>query len=94
MKNIFLISSVFVLLFTLSASSQVPKKPHVVILTTGGTIASRSNAPSLEGPDLVQAVPQILDYATVNVEEIARTCLLYTSPSPRDGLLSRMPSSA
>ena len=23
-----------------------------------------------------------------------KTCLLYTSPSPRDGLLSRMPSSA
>ena len=27
-----------------------------------------------------------------DVEHIA--CLLYTSPSPRDGLLSRMPSSA
>ena len=25
---------------------------------------------------------------------VERTCLLYTSPSPRDGLLSRMPSSA
>ena len=25
---------------------------------------------------------------------IEKTCLLYTSPSPRDGLLSRMPSSA
>ena len=25
---------------------------------------------------------------------INRACLLYTSPSPRDGLLSRMPSSA
>ena len=25
---------------------------------------------------------------------ILYTCLLYTSPSPRDGLLSRMPSSA
>ena len=24
----------------------------------------------------------------------AESCLLYTSPSPRDGLLSRMPSSA
>ena len=24
----------------------------------------------------------------------SKTCLLYTSPSPRDGLLSRMPSSA
>ena len=26
--------------------------------------------------------------------EIAKTCLLYTSPSPRDATLSRMPSSA
>ena len=26
--------------------------------------------------------------------DIGQTCLLYTSPSPRDGLLSRMPSSA
>ena len=25
---------------------------------------------------------------------LLNTCLLYTSPSPRDGLLSRMPSSA
>ena len=25
---------------------------------------------------------------------IDKACLLYTSPSPRDGLLSRMPSSA
>ena len=27
-------------------------------------------------------------------ENIRKRCLLYTSPSPRDGLLSRMPSSA
>ena len=26
--------------------------------------------------------------------EVSESCLLYTSPSPRDGLLSRMPSSA
>ena len=26
--------------------------------------------------------------------DLTITCLLYTSPSPRDGLLSRMPSSA
>ena len=33
---------------------------------------------------------------TVSVDSIALMpcCLLYTSPSPRDGLLSRMPSSA
>ena len=27
-------------------------------------------------------------------DEQSNACLLYTSPSPRDGLLSRMPSSA
>ena len=27
-------------------------------------------------------------------EDVYKDCLLYTSPSPRDGLLSRMPSSA
>ena len=30
----------------------------------------------------------------VNSRELSEACLLYTSPSPRDGLLSRMPSSA
>ena len=33
-------------------------------------------------------------YKTVMLHEVGHTCLLYTSPSPRDGLLSRMPSSA
>ena len=33
-------------------------------------------------------------YVTVLSVPVYMTCLLYTSPSPRDGLLSRMPSSA
>ena len=33
-------------------------------------------------------------YISKNYNEFNVTCLLYTSPSPRDGLLSRMPSSA
>ena len=40
----------------------------------------------------------VLQNHGVNVQLIADavgiSCLLYTSPSPRDGLLSRMPSSA
>ena len=35
----------------------------------------------------------ILEYYKVTADTL-KTCLLYTSPSPRDGLLSRMPSSA
>ena len=33
---------------------------------------------------------EIIEYAPIPID----ICLLYTSPSPRDGLLSRMPSSA
>ena len=35
-----------------------------------------------------------LKNATHSLLDQLKTCLLYTSPSPRDGLLSRMPSSA
>ena len=35
-----------------------------------------------------------LSCAIQNLWLASRACLLYTSPSPRDGLLSRMPSSA
>ena len=46
---------------------------------------------------------EVKECAAIRIETIAalaeefglvRICLLYTSPSPRDGLLSRMPSSA
>ena len=35
-----------------------------------------------------------LQLARFQLSEVENICLLYTSPSPRDGLLSRMPSSA
>ena len=38
--------------------------------------------------------PQALKLADTDLQNEAPACLLYTSPSPRDGLLSRMPSSA
>ena len=40
-------------------------------------------------PDLMWPTPNARDW-----KDSVNTCLLYTSPSPRDGLLSRMPSSA
>ena len=35
-----------------------------------------------------------IDFETTEPSSELYPCLLYTSPSPRDGLLSRMPSSA
>lgn len=45
--------------------------PQVLILTTGGTIASRIDAPLIDGSALVQAVPELLDYASIQVEEFS-----------------------
>src|SRR5665647_3515329 len=42
---------------------------------------------------LLEEVKSVLP-PSAEVRLTANTCLLYTSPSPRDGLLSRMPSSA
>ena len=50
------------------------------------------------GEDVENIILKLLQSADYNVERAQRgivyICLLYTSPSPRDGLLSRMPSSA
>ena len=49
---------------------------------------------------VMEYVARYLDMPIIRVVEVAtfyfmyNLCLLYTSPSPRDGLLSRMPSSA
>ena len=47
--------------------------------------------------DKVKARQKVLDAhekKTGKKLDITKTCLLYTSPSPRDATLSRMPSSA
>ena len=45
-------------------------------------------------PFKVEASDEPPFYKQPGVLEMTKDCLLYTSPSPRDGLLSRMPSSA
>jgi hypothetical protein len=42
---------------------------------------------------LIRAIALDLGIVPSSIHDLY-TCLLYTSPSPRDGLLSRMPSSA
>lgn len=65
-------------------------KPQVVILTTGGTIASRTDAPLVDGPALVQAVPELLDYAEVHVEEYSIIGSSKMTPAHWLGLTKRV----
>ena len=80
-----------------------------VLASTGGVYAPRAT-PIDEGAPLATPGPyfrskrmaellvddysEILSGAVLRFFFIYGPCLLYTSPSPRDGLLSRMPSSA
>ena len=72
-------------------------EPKVIIFQTGGTlIAKLEEAPSadLGEPDCILVQPfNIMPDGTLQ-NWLGDICLLYTSPSPRDATLSRMPSSA
>ncbi len=57
--------------FQMPTAADTTDKPTILILTTGGTIASRTDAPLIAGPELVQAVPELLDYASIEVEEFS-----------------------
>ena len=62
--------------------------PNEDVTLTGQAITSAQGTAIGFGGSVV--FPSAL---TITSEQ-AKHCLLYTSPSPRDGLLSRMPSSA
>ena len=50
-----------------------------------------SNKPKVSDKEAEEAIKKLLAWIG---EDPSRDCLLYTSPSPRDVSLSRMPSSA
>ena len=80
----------------------------VLIALTGGLMPLFSQEP--QGPEVIQAAFEVqwregqAPVGQWNVQEghwldeipwgVYEACLLYTSPSPRDATLSRMPSSA
>jgi L-asparaginase len=73
-----------------SAQESLDARPEVLILTTGGTIASRTDAPLIAGPALVQAVPELLDYADIKVEEFSVIGSSKMTPAHWLGLAKRI----
>ena len=52
------------------------------------------NCPHLLNPHTKYSSRKELSFDVLDSSYVVATCLLYTSPSPRDATLSRMPSSA
>ena len=63
-----------------------PKKGAVLVQTVCSAVSA--------GTELLVYRGELPETMALDASIESLTCLLYTSPSPRDGLLSRMPSSA
>ena len=64
---------------------------------TSSTIGARFNRTDLRKKRVHKSINTdtfSIELTANNMGDSSSSCLLYTSPSPRDGLLSRMPSSA
>ena len=63
--------------------------------TIGAEISGIDLSNNLNSQDLDNIYKNLIDHKVIFFRnQNLKPCLLYTSPSPRDGLLSRMPSSA
>ena len=52
----------------------------VLILTTGGTIASRTTGPMTDGASLVRGIPELAKVATIRVDEVFRVASSQMTP--------------
>ena len=75
-----------------SIAQELLQNEHAVLLIDKDANESRVN----KLPDASWLSGDACELSTLQEAEVQTcdVCLLYTSPSPRDGLLSRMPSSA
>ena len=76
-----------------SSLKDLVDKP-VARIDNGDGIGTKKNLKMSEDKSLSGHQKHILSEANTKAVDGQKNCLLYTSPSPRDGLLSRMPSSA
>ena len=77
--------------------AQVNVKPLADRVLVEPAAAEQKTAGGIIIPDTAKEKPQkgtVVAIGNGKKDEPLTVCLLYTSPSPRDGLLSRMPSSA
>ena len=73
------------LLKTLSHVQSIVEKRNTIPVLSNVRIEAMEDGISFKATDMDTEITEIVD---------AKTCLLYTSPSPRDRQKSRMPSSA
>ena len=77
---------------TLAQSQRTEINGRQVEFNSDGTwdyVDEENQEDKMEEKEVQEPIPQI-----ISISDRFNSCLLYTSPSPRDATLSRMPSSA
>ena len=93
-----LLRSIILSFFTLFSFSIFAKSPDILI--KNATVITSTEIGVLDETDVliqngkISLIGENINNDEAMIIEANGRCLLYTSPSPRDGLLSRMPSSA
>ena len=80
-------------------SNEISEVPYNVDKNSNGAVIVKANEKEYTPPEISAMVLQKLkqdaeEYLGSKISDAVITCLLYTSPSPRDLSTSRMPSSA
>ena len=73
-------------------SVRINRKKEGIVHTSIPSVSEKTSAPNNDGDHIDESMNSE-NYEKI-VSPMVGTCLLYTSPSPRDNTLSRMPSSA
>ena len=74
--------------------SSDPESGATNVAVDGSSFQVNFNSPIMIPPNAVSAELSVIQANVWNDSANISACLLYTSPSPRDATLSRMPSSA
>ena len=80
------------------ATTKITNRDGIKAIRNGQKLNKYSDIPSLKKPSWLKVKAEFNPNFHKVKEQVHSkqlyTCLLYTSPSPRDGRISRMPSSA
>ena len=78
--------------FPANPTTSTPHLPYILDATENAHIPTGGQISPNDVKDVIKEYK--IEQDPAGQDEQLDACLLYTSPSPRDGLLSRMPSSA
>ena len=72
----------------------LPNETYVKLMDEVEAVVTRAQDDKFDAETFMTYIPRTGPWEEIPASDHSKSCLLYTSPSPRDRVRSRMPSSA